>query len=154
MHSDAPSSSSSSAGDIASTGLKPTTIASSYDSSSTTLNQKYIWNEEFNQFFSSLDNYAPTLPIEVTYHLLGKAGVNIHDQRVNKLVSLAADKFMADIIFDAKQFSLLRQQSQRKDLKRKATESADTLQFQDVVRSLKIRGVSVGRPNGPLVGEM
>jgi transcription initiation factor TFIID subunit 10 len=118
------------------------------------LNPRYIWNEDISTFVKSLDNYSPTLPTEVSNYYLSKTGVSVQDERVLKLVSLATDKFMADIIFDAKQFSVLRQKSQRKDLKRKAQESADTLEFQDLVRSLKMRGISIRRPNGFIPGEI
>jgi transcription initiation factor TFIID subunit 10 len=68
-------------------------------------------NKDVNDFMVALDDYAPTLPTEVTYYYLGKGGANIHDPRAVKMVSLAADKFMADILFDARQLNLLRQQS-------------------------------------------
>ncbi|CAM9441212.1 unnamed protein product, partial [Ectocarpus fasciculatus] len=109
---------------------------------------------DISTFIKSLDTYSPTLPTEVSNYYLSKSGVNVQDERILKLVSLATDKFMADIIFDAKQFSVLRQKSQRKEIKRKAVESADTLEFQDVVRSLKMRKISISRPNGFIPGEM
>ena len=118
------------------------------------LNPRYIWNADISTFIKSLDTYSPTLPTEVSNYYLSKSGVNVQDERILKLVSLATDKFMADIIFDAKQFSVLRQKSQRKETKRKAVESADTLEFQDVVRSLKMRKISISRPNGFIPGEM
>lgn len=118
------------------------------------LNPKFIWNSDISQLLKSLDEYSPTLPTEVTNYYLSKSGVQCQDSRILKLVSLATDKFMADIIFDAKQFSALRQRSMKKDVKRKATDSADTLEFQDLVRSLKMRRISISRPNGFIPGEM
>ena len=141
-------SSSSAPSSVAGVGECPSTA------SSCALNPRYIWNSDISKFIKALDSYAPTLPTEVSGYYLSKSGVNVQDERMLKLVSLAADKFMADIVFDAKQFSVLRQSSQRKDVKRKAVESADTLEFQDLVRSLKMRRISISRPNGFIPGEM
>lgn len=118
------------------------------------LNPRYIWTEDISTFIKSLDAYAPTLPAQVSNYYLSKSGVNVQDERISKLVSLAADKFMADIIFDAKQFSVLRQKSEKKVVKKRAQESADTLEFQDLVRALKMRRISISRPNGFIPGEM
>ncbi len=129
------------------------TVSATASTEDKPLDPKLIWNKDISDFFSSLDSYEPTIPVPVTQFYLSKAGVNAMDPRVAKLVSLATDKFIADIIFDAKQFSQLRQQSQRKDVKRKVNDMAETLQFQDVVKSLKTRGISVRRPNGFMNGE-
>jgi transcription initiation factor TFIID subunit 10 len=106
-------------------------------------------NKDVNDFMVALDDYAPTLPTEVAYYYLGKGGANIHDPRAVKMVSLAADKLMADILFDARQFNLLRQQSNNPRVKRKAEADASTLQFDDLVRSLRMRGVHIHRPAAP-----
>lgn len=113
------------------------------------VNDKLLRNKDVNDFMVSLDDYAPTLPTEAAYYYLGKGGANIHDPRAVKMVSLAADKFMADILFDARQFNLLRQQSNNPRVKRKAEADASTLQFDDLVRSLRMRGVHIHRPAAP-----
>ena len=108
-------------------------------------------NSDLAGFMLALDEYAPTLPEEVTQYYLSRGGMNVADPRINKLVSLAADKFMADIIFDAKQFSF--QRSQRKDLKRKAATMSETFEFEDLVRSLKTRAITIRRHHGSLPDE-
>jgi transcription initiation factor TFIID subunit 10 len=113
------------------------------------VNDKLLRNKDVNDFMVALDGYAPTLPTEVVYYYLGKGGANIHDPRAVKMVSLAADKFMADILFDARQFNLLRQQSNNPRVKRKAETDASTLQFDDLVRSLRMRGVHIHRSAAP-----
>ena len=108
-------------------------------------------NSCLSDFFLGLDDYSPTLPVEVTQYYIKKGGVTIQDPRVVKLISLAADKFMADVIFDARQYQLRR--SQRKDLKRKAVDN-NTLEFQDLASSLQTRAVSIRRPRGKLPSEL
>ena len=131
----------------------PISATSAPTGSERPLNPRYIWNEDISNFIQSLDSYDPTIPKEVSQYYLSKSGVNVHDERILKLVSLATDKFMADVIFDSKQYSQLRQRSQNKERKRKAVQSADTLEFQDLVCSLKLRGIKIHRPNGPIQGE-
>ena len=58
----------------------------------------------------------------------------VKDDRIAKLISLAADKFLADTIYEAKQISLLRQQGVKNQKRRQAM--ADTLEMEDLEGSL------------------
>lgn len=65
-------------------------------------------SEELCEFLENLDNYSSTVPEAVVKYHLQKGGFNVHDQKVLKLVGLAADKFLADIVHEAKEISKLR----------------------------------------------
>ena len=93
-----------------------------------------LWSSELSDFLTSLDSYKPTVPEAVTCYLMKKSGANTAQPRVAKLLSLAADKFLSEIIYEAKQFSKLRQQSVRSQKRR--LEMSETLEMVDLESSL------------------
>jgi len=62
-------------------------------------------------FINALDKYEPTIPEQVTRYHMQKSGVEAGDPRMTKLLSLAADNFLAKTIYEARQMSLLRTQT-------------------------------------------
>jgi transcription initiation factor TFIID subunit 10 len=112
--------------------------------SNTVKNNKLIWSDELCDFLSAIDTYNPTMPEAVSKYYLEKSGVNIKDERILKLVSLASDYLLTDIIHEAKQISLLRQQSSKYNNKRKA-DMIDTLELVDLETVLTQATVYIGR---------
>lgn len=112
--------------------------------SNTVKNNKLIWSDELCDFLSAIDTYNPTMPEAVSKYYLEKSGVNIKDERILKLVSLASDYLLTDIIHEAKQISLLRQQSSKYNNKRKA-DMIDTLELVDLETVLSHATVYIGR---------
>jgi transcription initiation factor TFIID subunit 10 len=112
--------------------------------SNTVKNNKLIWSDELCDFLSAIDTYNPTMPEAVSKYYLEKSGVNIKDERILKLVSLASDYLLTDIIHEAKQISLLRQQSSKYNNKRKA-DMIDTLELVDLETVLSQATVYIGR---------
>jgi hypothetical protein len=96
--------------------------------------RKPDWGEELNEFLTALDAYNPTFPEATAAFHLEKSGLAVKDERIPKLVSLAADRLLSEIIHEAKQISILRQQSVRSQ-KRKL-EMSETLEMVDVEASL------------------
>lgn len=98
------------------------------------MSKSLLWSEELNDFLSALELYNSTFPDAVSKSLLERKGVSVEDDKISKFISLAADKFMSEVIYEAKQISILRQQSTR-SLKRKA-EMAETLELEDLEGSV------------------
>lgn len=94
-----------------------------------------------NDFILALDAYEPTIPVEVTAYYMKSVGVSSEgDPRIVKLLSLAADKFLAETIHEAKQAHDLRALSGRK---RHAAEGAEEvhLAMEDIERSYFAQGI-------------
>lgn len=53
------------------------------------------------QFMNQLDDVSPTIPDAVTEFYMKKCGVESMDPKVTRLISLATQKFISDIIVDA-----------------------------------------------------
>lgn len=70
----------------------------------------------------------------------------VKDPRIPKFVSLAADKLLSEIVHEAKQISLLRQQSVRNQKRR--AEMADTLELADLEASLAQSKIMLRRKRG------
>lgn len=116
------------------TDVPPTQASSGSTGNTAQRKYRFLWSEELNEFLSSLDSYNPTVPEAFSAFHLQRSGVAVKDERICKLVSLAADKFISEIIHEAKQISVLRQQSV-KNQKRKL-EMSETLENDDLESSL------------------
>lgn len=57
--------------------------------------------EKVAAFVDSLDEYQPTVPDELTQHLMRTSGHDCTDVRLVRLVSLAAQSFVSDVMTDA-----------------------------------------------------
>jgi transcription initiation factor TFIID subunit 10 len=95
---------------------------------------RFIWSEDLCDFLSAVDSYQPTVPDALSAYYIEKSGVTIKDDRISKLVSLAADRFLSEVVNEAKQISILRQHSV-KNVKRR-TEMSETLENEDLEGSL------------------
>lgn len=60
------------------------------------------------QFLRMLDGYSPLIPGEVSDFYLERSGFQCQDARLKRLLSLAAEKFVADIAADAFQYARIR----------------------------------------------
>eukprot|EP01127_Copromyxa_protea_P013805 TRINITY_DN3743_c0_g1_i1.p1 TRINITY_DN3743_c0_g1~~TRINITY_DN3743_c0_g1_i1.p1 ORF type:complete len:147 (+),score=45.60 TRINITY_DN3743_c0_g1_i1:26-442(+) len=94
------------------------------------------------EFLSALEDYSPSIPEEVTDYYLKRAGFASSDPRMTKLVSLAAQKFIAEIANDAYTHSSLRQQNpalRRKDKKM-------VLTMEDLSSTVAGYGIHINKP--------
>ena len=96
------------------------------------------WSEPLSDFLLALDAYEPTVSMQVTRYYVKRAGLDPEaDPRVVKLISLAADKFLVDTIFEAKQNMELRNVSRKR-----TKESAEVaLELQDLESSYEKQGI-------------
>jgi len=122
-------------------------------------NQRANWSEEIATFLVGLDEYRPTVPESVSQYYAQKAGCSAEDPRVIKFLSMACDKYLCDIINDAKQFSQLRQRgvnsgTTKAATKRKAAaleasiQKTEIFEMEDLSRSLEQRNIYVRRKIG------
>lgn len=106
-----------------------------------------------NNFLTNLDEYSPTVPEAVTEFYMNKGGVEAGDPRMVKLISLAADHFLAKTVYESRQVCLLRQEntssttkkSQKRKMAEVANKTEDTFQEEDLDRALIAAGVRVRR---------
>jgi hypothetical protein len=116
--------------------------SSSTPGSTSTKRQITFQNNEMPDFLLSLDSYASTVPEAVARYYMETSGVNIKDPRLPKLLALAADKFLAETIFQAREIAAMRIQNVKTSSKRKS-ESLDTLEIEDLESSLAQQRIHV-----------
>ncbi|XP_077998529.1 transcription initiation factor TFIID subunit 10-like [Glandiceps talaboti] len=96
------------------------------------------------EFLQQLEDYTPTIPDAVTGYHLNRSGFDASDPRVVRMISLAAQKFISDIVNDALQHCKMRGsgQSSRKIGKDKRY----TLTMEDLTPALMEYGINVKKP--------
>ncbi len=103
--------------------------------------------EEFCDFLTSLLGYAPTVPESVVCYQLAKSGVQVEpsqsilDERITRLVSLAADKFLAEIVYDARQHRFVCLGNGKNSGTDTDNGKVVSLETSDVAASCKERGI-------------
>jgi transcription initiation factor TFIID subunit 10 len=105
---------------------------------------------EVEKFVASLADYKPAIPDELVRYYLSRAGFVTDDVRVERLIAVAAQKFIADIANDAIANSRLRAAATPASGSRaKAAAARDpkvTLTVDDLERALREYGVNLRKP--------
>uniref|UniRef100_A0A7S0ZD84 Transcription initiation factor TFIID subunit 10 n=1 Tax=Timspurckia oligopyrenoides TaxID=708627 RepID=A0A7S0ZD84_9RHOD len=104
-----------------------------------------IERDEVERLLASLGEYELAIPDELVSYYLMRSGFKCDDIRVQRLVSLAAQKFLADIANDAIAHSKLRQQSVTTKAK-VVKEPKMVLTSEDLDKALREYGVSLRKP--------
>lgn len=108
--------------------------------------------KQVNTFLENLDDYDPTLPQSVSAYHMQKCGVEIGDEKMSKLVSLAADHFLAKMVFETNQLYLLKRPALTKAAMQKATKKRknsasgpleEVFKLEDLKKVLKEEGVNL-----------
>jgi transcription initiation factor TFIID subunit 10 len=102
-------------------------------------------HEDLRDFVVALDAYTPTVPESVCKYYMRKSGVACVDPRMAKLMSMAADRFLADTINEAKQIGILRKQGMKVTTKRKSADMSDVLEIEDLERHLSNQRINLKR---------
>jgi len=98
--------------------------------------------EEFkvdvSKFLKKLSETELTIPdLVVSYHM-DKSGCDCSDVRLKRLVSLATQNFIFNVLYTAKRYS--------DEQKQKSAKQAATLKMEDLTSALHDQGVSVVKP--------
>ena len=101
--------------------------------------------EDLRDLVVALEAYTPTVPESVCKYYMRKSGVACVDPRMAKLMSMAADRFLADTINEAKQISILRKQGMKAAAKRKHGDTSETLEMEDLERHLNNQRIHLKR---------
>ncbi|KAJ7298914.1 hypothetical protein O6H91_07G056900 [Diphasiastrum complanatum] len=99
-------------------------------------------------FLSSLADYTPTIPDELAEHYLSSSGFQCPDIRVTRLVSVATQKFIAEIAADALQYCKMRQSVSSKERKERGPsvkEKKLVMTTEDLATALREYGVNFKR---------
>lgn len=102
--------------------------------------------EELDAFIKSLSTYTPALPDSLVRHYLSRAGFRTNDVRIERLIALAAQKFLADVSNDAFSHARLRQSSMPAPKKASARDVKLTLTVDDLERAFRDYGVHLYKP--------
>ncbi|EDW54045.1 transcription initiation factor TFIID subunit 10b [Drosophila sechellia] len=102
-------------------------------------------SSHLSDFMSQLEDYTPLIPDAVTSHYLNMGGFQSDDKRIVRLISLAAQKYMSDIIDDALQHSKARTHMQTTNTPggSKAKDRKFTLTMEDLQPALADYGINV-----------
>jgi transcription initiation factor TFIID subunit 10 len=95
-------------------------------------------------FLLQLEDYSPTIPDAVTLYYLNTSGFETSDPRIVRLISLAAQKFVSDIVNDALQHCKMRGAGQTK---KTTKDKRYTLAMEDLTPALSEYGVNVKKPH-------
>lgn len=102
--------------------------------------------QPLSDFLKQLEEYNPTIPETVTAHYLNSAGFEASDPRLLRLVSLAAQKFMSDMLNDALQHSKMRGNAAHSSSKNKLKDKRYVLTLDDLTPALQDYGITVKKP--------
>ena len=99
--------------------------------------------ENIMKFMKNLENYETSVPKSITMNLLRQSGMEVTDPKIVALVSVAAQKFISDIAFDALTHCKMRQaNSLRKGIKDKKY----SMNTEDLSVALKEKGIALKKP--------
>jgi len=100
------------------------------------------------EFLLMLDDFKPLIPSEVTDYYLQRVGFDCEDERVKRLLALAAQKFVADIAADAYQHARIRTGANRSKAGGQATSKVKTtLTMEDLSSALAEHGINSRKPD-------
>ncbi|CAG7834341.1 unnamed protein product, partial [Allacma fusca] len=97
-----------------------------------------------SDFLSQLEDYTPTIPDAVANHFLHQAGFDSTDPRLTRLISIAAQKFISDIINES--FTHCKLKGAAQVGKAKAKDKKYVLTLDDLIPVLNDYGITVRKP--------
>jgi len=93
-----------------------------------------------------LEDYSPVLPDSTVQAVLAHSGLRTTDPQLTRLISIAAQKFISDIAYDALQHCKMRGGGKEQKSKGSTKDKKYDLTTEDLVESLSDQGISVRKP--------
>lgn len=94
-----------------------------------------------SNILEAIKDFDSSIPDAVVHHFLNQAGMQTSDQRIIRLIAIAAQKFIHDIVSDSLQHCKLRGAQNKKK-----KEKDFTLAIEDLAAALEEYGIEVKRP--------
>ena len=96
------------------------------------------------KFLEEVDEYKPTVPEPIVQRYLQLGGAATDDPRILKLVALATDNFLANVVKEARDIGKLRVGD-----KRPLNDEFDDvpLTMEDIAESLRSKGIKITKPS-------
>ncbi|KAG8756732.1 Transcription initiation factor TFIID subunit 10 [Serendipita sp. 396] len=98
------------------------------------------------EFLLMLDDFKPLIPSEVTDYYLQRVGFDCEDERLKRLLALAAQKFVSDIAADAYSHARIRSGGARNKAGGAAAKIKTVLTMDDLTAALGEYGVNAKKP--------
>ncbi|KAL3137887.1 hypothetical protein ABBQ38_005139 [Trebouxia sp. C0009 RCD-2024] len=105
--------------------------------------------QELAAFLEGLEDYVPTIPDELTQHYMKLCGFDCEDIRLTRLVSIAAQKFVASIIQDSLELQKQKRTAPQQQLKEQGYNIKDKrliLSPVEIAEALQEHGINVKKP--------
>jgi transcription initiation factor TFIID subunit 10 len=103
--------------------------------------------EQVADVLDRVEDYHSVIPDIVTQNILQNAGLNTNDPQITRLISIAAQKFVSDIAFEALQHCKMRGggKEQKKNKEGRKSEKF-VLTLEDLSAALQDHGINVRKP--------
>jgi len=124
-------------------GAHPDTPTESELSPSPPVNQTY---EVVEDLLERVEDYSSVIPDSVTNSILQGVGVDNQTPEVTRLISLAAQKFISDISYEALQHCKMRGGGKEQKSKSSGRDRKYAMSTEDVVVALSDQGLTVKKP--------
>ncbi|KAL4853032.1 Transcription initiation factor TFIID subunit 10 [Chlorella vulgaris] len=101
------------------------------------------------ELLNDLESYAPAVPDEITQYAMRQSGYDCKDVRTVRMISLAAQRFVAQVLEEAYNTHKLRQMAPAAKLKEAGFDPKDKrelLTVEDLQKAMEEYGVKSRRP--------
>ncbi|KAG6465439.1 hypothetical protein O3G_MSEX015154 [Manduca sexta] len=103
-----------------------------------------------SDFLLQLENYNPSIPDSVVAYYLNMSGFESQDPRLIRLIALASQKFLSDIVNDALQHCKMRtssQMTQSSKNQKGPKEKKYVMTMDDLAPALQEYGITAKKPH-------